>query len=172
MGQLSWNDAVKFCEWLSRKEGKTYRLPTEAEWEWEWACRAGRLAAYHFGDDSLALNDYAWGADNSGDRSHPVGSKKPNAWGLFDVHGNVAEYCHDWYGPYPIGRATDPQGPATGTTRVVRSYGFFDPGHSMTANNRAISTPTSSMNHFGFRIVCDDVSGPPLAVAPLPRPKP
>src|SRR5206468_1604460 len=109
VGQVSWHDAVAFCQWLSRKEGKTYRLPTEAEWE--WACRAGCLGRYHFGDDSRRLGEYAWFADNSNNRSQPVGQKKPNAWGLFDMHGNLAEYCADWHGEFPTGRVIDSTGP-------------------------------------------------------------
>ncbi len=92
---VSWNDATRFCAWLSLKEMKTYELPSEAEWE--YACRAGTTTAYSFGDDSKKLDEYAWYRDNSDHRTHPVGGKKPNPWGLYDMHGNVLQWCADFY---------------------------------------------------------------------------
>jgi formylglycine-generating enzyme required for sulfatase activity len=91
VGNVSWNDAVSFCEWLSRKEGKTYRLPTEAEWE--YACRAGSIGHFGFSAPDGSLGEYGWYADNSEKKTHPVGQKKPSAWGLYDMHGNVMEWC-------------------------------------------------------------------------------
>jgi len=122
---VSWNDATEFCKKLSEKTRQTVRLPTEAEWE--YACRAGTQTAYSFGDDPSALGDYAWWVKNSGNTTHPVGQKKPNSWGLYDMHGNVWEWCADWLGEYPKGPVTDPCGPATGSDSRVRrgGAGFF-----------------------------------------------
>ncbi len=92
---ITWHAAMEYCRWLSEKTGKTYRLPTEAEWE--YACRAGTTTAYSFGDDPAALDEYARFADNSDETTHPVGKKKPNPWGLHDMHGSVAEWCIDGY---------------------------------------------------------------------------
>ena len=113
---------MEFCRKLSEKEGLEYRLPTEAEWE--YACRAGTTTVYSFGDDVSELARYGWFSSNSGRTTHPVGGKRPNAWGLYDMHGNVFEWCQDWYGDYPSGSVTDPTGPASGDSRVLRGGSF------------------------------------------------
>ena len=122
---VSWDDAVAYCKKLSEKEGKTYRLPTEAQWE--YACRAGTKTTRSFGNNENALGDYAWYEKNAWDigekYAHQVGLKKPNAFGLYDMHGNVFEWCHDYYGEdyyYKQSPEKDPTGPASGSSRVLR----------------------------------------------------
>jgi formylglycine-generating enzyme required for sulfatase activity len=105
---VSWLDARAYVSWLTEVTGRSYRLPTEAEWE--YACRAGSKGRFCFGDDEAKLEEYAWYVKNSDSKTHPVGQKKPNAWGLYDMHGNVWEWCQDWYGKYPAGPLTDPEG--------------------------------------------------------------
>jgi len=115
--KVSWNDAQKFIEELNQMEGiNKYRLPTEAEWE--YACRAKTETAYSFGDEVDKLGEYARYGDNSGGKTKPVGKKKPNAWGLYDMHGNVWEWVQDRYGDYPTGPIPDPKGPDKGEYRV------------------------------------------------------
>jgi formylglycine-generating enzyme required for sulfatase activity len=116
---VSWHDAMEFCRKLSQKEGKTYTLPTEAQWE--YAARAGTDTAYCFGDDPSQLGEYAWHRGNTGSRTHPVKMKKPNDFGLYDVHGNVWEWCLDWYQDSYNGlEHVDPLGPRSGQARVAR----------------------------------------------------
>ncbi len=149
---VTWNDAVAFGEWLSSKERKAYRLPTEAEWE--YACRAGTTTHFSFGDDASALDQYAWWMRNSSRSSHPVGRKRPNAWRLYDMHGNLWEWCADWYdeGYYADSPAEDPTGPASGARRVSRGGGFLDNPWDVRCANRFSFRPTSRTDVVGFRV--------------------
>jgi formylglycine-generating enzyme required for sulfatase activity len=158
--RVSWNDATEFCKKLSEKTRQAVRLPTEAEWE--YACRAGSKTKFCFGDADGGLGDYAWYQVNSGGTTHPVGQKKPNAWGLFDMHGNVWECCADWYGDYPKGAVTDPQGPASGPYRVLRGGSWFDiPIYCRAARRSDGRTPDLLGTNNGFRVVVS-VSAPGL----------
>ena len=123
--KISWEDANEFCTALSIKEGYAYRLPTEAEWE--RACRAGTQSAFSFGNQGTQLAQYGWSPVNAGDNAEPVGQKLPNQYGLYDMHGNVWEWCSDWYGEnyYLQSPKRDPVGPETGTTKVLRSGCFL-----------------------------------------------
>ncbi|MFM7738591.1 MAG: formylglycine-generating enzyme family protein, partial [Planctomycetota bacterium] len=126
--KVLWEDAVEFCKKLSdlpeeKGAGRVYRLPTEAEWE--YACRAGTKSAYSFGDKRDSLDDYAWHYKKVDDKTHPVGQKKPNAWGLYDMHGNVWEFCSDRYGDYPKSAVSDPVGTGKGSNRVDRGGSWY-----------------------------------------------
>ncbi len=148
---VSWDEAVEFCKKLSEKTGRMVRLPTEAEWE--YACRAATKTAYPFGGDDADLENYAWYDGNSDGATHPVGQKKPNAWDLYDMHGNVWEWCADWYEDYPDGAATDPQGPESGTDRVRRGGSWEDsPDHCRSAY-RDFADPDGDDSSSGFRVV-------------------
>jgi formylglycine-generating enzyme required for sulfatase activity len=147
---VSWDDAVEFCKKLSAKEGKTYRLPTEAEWE--YACRAGTPTSYSFGDDEASLGEYAWFRGNAERKTHPVGQKKPNAWGLFDMHGNVWEWCQDCFGEYTADVATDPVGPSESTYRVYRGGSWNYTAEGCRSAYRGWSTPVFRLNYLGFRV--------------------
>ncbi|MCP4695933.1 MAG: SUMF1/EgtB/PvdO family nonheme iron enzyme [Gammaproteobacteria bacterium] len=115
---VSWHDATAYAKWLGGQTGHEYRLPTEAEWE--YAARAGSETAYYFGNGASGLGEYAWYQANSGKKMHPVGGKLSNAWGLYDMHGNVWEWVQDWHGDYSSEALTDPSGPGAGSARVLR----------------------------------------------------
>jgi len=150
---VSWNDAQKFIKKLNQKEGTSkYRLPTEAEWE--YACRAGTTTAYCFGDDESKLKEYAWYDKNSDNKTHRVGFLKPNLWGLYDIHGNVWEWCLDWYGDYPTGTLNDPMGTNTGSYWVLRGGAWGSSDRYCRSASRGYS-PDSYGSSFGFRLVRD-----------------
>jgi formylglycine-generating enzyme len=157
---VSWDDAVAYCKKLSEKEGKTYRLPTEAEWE--YACRAGTQTAWYFGDDEKNLGDYAWYRENAFDIgakfAHEVGHKKSNAFGLYDMHGNVWEWCYDHFEVDYYKQQSpekDPQGPAQGAFRVIRSGSWGDvvTSSSRSASRNKIDADSRNNSNVGFRLV-------------------
>jgi formylglycine-generating enzyme required for sulfatase activity len=172
--QVTWPQAARFCNARSRLEALRpcynedtaacdfqadgYRLPTEAEWE--YACRAGSDAEYSFGGDARKLGDCAWFADNSTKKTHPIGGKKPNAWGLFDMHGNVAEWCNDPYdkGYYRTSPEKNPRGPADGKDYVLRGGSWKSAPDALRSSNRLAESPGFSdaclaRDAIGFRCV-------------------
>lgn len=153
---VSWGDAVKFCEQLSAKTGRTVRLPTEAEWE--YACRAGSNTRFHYGDDPDYgdLSAYAWFENNSDRKTQAVGQKKPNAWGLHDMTGNVWEWCQDFYGgPYQDKTVSDPKGAPSGETRVLRGGCWESRELSLRSANRGGVHPDRPSSRLGFRVVVE-----------------
>jgi eukaryotic-like serine/threonine-protein kinase len=149
--QVSWCDAVAFCDWLTSKESRTFRLPTEAEWE--YACRAGGRGRWCFGDDPAMLDQFAWNLKNAGGTFHPVGTRKPNAFGLFDMHGNAWEWCLDEFGPYVEGNAIDPQGPPHKEARLLRGGSFdWDTVERTRSASRHHSPPAMAYLNHGFRV--------------------
>ncbi len=186
---VTWNDAQAFCEWLSKREGRKYRLPTEAEWE--YACRAGCQSTFSCGNDpeqlvyygnvadhdrqTIAGNAILAKFDDSGNKTGdtaafpflthrdgygwtaPVGKFKPNAFGLYDMHGNVWEWCSDWYDESYYGASpdTNPQGPASGTLRTARGGGFSGTPVGEHCANRNGVKPSDCFCFLGFRVVCE-----------------
>lgn len=176
---VSWDQAVAFCRWLSQKEGRPYRLPTEAEWE--YACRAGTTTLFCSGED-LTTSDANFGRAKEGNQSLTtvsVGQYKPNRWGLYDMHGNVEEWCLDWYGPYLSGEQTNPVGRADGIARVTRGGSYnaqqaarvsINPTRYLRSSNRSGCLPEDSNRCVGFRIVLGEMpKTKALPPPPLPR---
>jgi formylglycine-generating enzyme required for sulfatase activity len=149
---ITWFEAQDFIEKLNDKE-KTdkYRLPTEAEWE--YACRAGTTSDFSFGDDPSKLSEYAWYRDNSEKRTHPVGTKKPNEWDLYDMHGNVREWCQDRFGDYLSDPVVDPTGPSKGGTRITRGGSISSSQVSVRCASRSDDIPNARLIDIGFRCV-------------------
>jgi formylglycine-generating enzyme required for sulfatase activity len=133
-------------------QGGKFVLPSEAQWE--YACRAGTITKYYFGDDESKLGEYAWYHANSGDKTHPVGEKKPNAWGLYDMHGNLLEWCQDWYSiTYYANSATDdPTGATMGSARVNRGGSRFFAARDCRSANRVQNEPVARDSVLGFRV--------------------
>jgi formylglycine-generating enzyme required for sulfatase activity len=168
-----WNDATNYCAQLTQREttagrlpaGWAYRLPTEAEWE--YACRAGTITPFYYGNQLLSgmanfdgqyeyYSTTPMTSDSAGiflNHTTEVGDYEPNGWGLFDMAGNVDEWCQDWYGSYPTGSATEPTGPSTGSARVLRGGSYFNFGQYCRSAQRFSSLPASSYADVGFRIV-------------------
>ena len=148
---ISFPDALAFLKKLSRCEGRQYRLPTEAEWE--YACRGGTTTEYYWGD--RFEGEFLWYVDNSGGRFHPVGSKKPNPLGLYDMLGNAWEWCADWWAAdtYTTSAETDPSGPATGEYRVIRGGSFFAGAGNIRCSSRYRGIPDHRHEEDGFRVV-------------------
>jgi formylglycine-generating enzyme required for sulfatase activity len=159
---VSWYDATNYCAKLTEREsaagrlpaGYVYRLPTDAEWE--YLCRAGTTTRFSFGDDPgyIKLGDYAWYAGNSGGQSHPVETKPPNPWGLYDLPAIVWEWCMDWWSEsLPGGTVTDPKGPADGSVRVIRGGSWSNAGFYARSAFRGRGDPAAQGDNLGFRVV-------------------
>ncbi len=171
--KVSYDDAVDFCRKLSAlpqelAAGRSYRLPTEAEWE--YACRAGTTTPFHFGDATNGTQANHDGTKTYGNipsgpnlgKTAPVGSYPANAWGLYDMHGNVWEWCADWYGPLAVDETIDPQGAAQGTGRVLRGGSWANHGKNCRAADRYGYDPASRKNYLGFRVVLEQKKDQPL----------
>ena len=159
--QVSWEDTVEFCKKLSQKTGCEIRLSSEAEWE--YACRAGSTTKLSFDDIEKELGDYAWYESNSSNIPHPVGQKKANAFGLYDMQGNVWEWCRDWYNGnyYQKSPAEDPVGPDTGIILVLRGGSYCDNPLECRAASRFMNNPKYRLLNTGFRVVCISVRKTP-----------
>jgi formylglycine-generating enzyme required for sulfatase activity len=177
---VSWEDAQEYCDWLSKETGASYRFTTEAEWE--YACRAGTETPWCCGDKEAPLGDYAWYDENAGGQAHPVGQKRPNAWHLYDMHGNVWEWCQDWYsGSYykellnELGQRSEPapsrstkseaessaarefasdnpSGPESGSDRVIRGGSWDLDAGYCRSACRAGFEPSGRSGDLGFRL--------------------
>ncbi len=148
---VSWEDAVAYCEWLSQETGYTYRLPTEAEWE--FAARGGnpeKGQGYVYAG-SNEVDEVGWYSQNSDKRTHPVGQKATNGLLLYDMSGNVWEWCQDWYAAYPSSPQTNPQGPENGVYRVLRGGSWSSVATYLRVSRRFSSDPSSRNYDVGFR---------------------
>ena len=155
--RVNWDDCQEFLKKLNAKLGdKTvkFALPTEAQWE--YSCRAGKTTPYSFGDKETDLGRYAWFLDNSKGKIHPVGEKRANAWGLYDMHGDAWEWCADWYDKayYKTSPASDPTGPASGTFRVCRGSNWESMAPDCRCGFRLFSVPSERFPYLSLRVVC------------------
>jgi len=156
--KLTYYDAEAYCAELTKRERKAghlppeleYRLPSEAEWE--YACRAGTTNFFSFGNTVTEADQYAWTLENSSGTSHPVGQKLPNPWGLYDMHGNVWEWCRDWFALYPETLLTDPTGPGNSKYKVFRGGGWNQAIEFARSRNRFMMPPSNGIHFVGFRL--------------------
>ena len=148
---VSWNDCQNFIKKLNSLTGRTFRLPTEAEWE--YAARGGNQSRHYKYSGSDNIDDVAWYNGNSGDNTHAVGTKTANELGIYDMSGNVCEWCSDWYGDYSAGAQTNPQGPSSGSRRVLRGGGWGYNARSCRVSFRYNRDPVDSFNSLGLRLV-------------------
>jgi len=159
--RVSWHDVKEFIRKLNQMEGvNKYRLPTEAEWE--FACRAGSTTAFSNGEitelgcvQDSTPDAIGWYCGNSNGKTHPVAQKKQNAWGLYDMHGNVYEWCRDWAGNYPSASATDPKGPSKGSYRVLRGGSWDSKSKNCRSAHRGYYVPDQRDDRLGFRLLRD-----------------
>ena len=149
--RVSWNDIQEFISKLNQMTGNTYRLPTEAEWE--YAARGGNQSGGYKYSGSNRLGDVAWYDSNSGSKTHPVGSKAPNELGIYDMSGNVWEWCQDWYGSYSSNAQTNPEGAYSGSSRVLRGGSWYSFARLCRVSNRNYHNPYYGRGNFGFRLV-------------------
>lgn len=156
---ISWEQAFEFCRRLNalpaeHQAGRVYRLPTEAEWE--YACRGGTKSEYSFGNTSEGLDEYGWFNESVAATPQPVGLLRPNPWGFYDMHGNVGEWCQDWFAPYDAGNAAqDPRGPKNGHRRIWRGGTYLSPPTDCTASRRGRLEPTDARTGLGIRLALD-----------------
>lgn len=151
MYYVSWGDAQAFCSELSRITGRTYCLPTEAQWE--YAARGGKSAGGTKYSGSRLIHEIAWYSGNSGATIHPVKGRRPNALGLYDMSGNVYEWCSDWYGDYDVNDTNNPAGPSSGSNRVLRGGCWFSEAQDCRISLRGYNSPDGRGYESGFRVV-------------------
>ena len=148
--QVSWDDCQEFIRKLNSLTGQNFRLPTEAEWE--FACRGGNNSRGYKYSGSNYIDNVAWYDGNSGDKTHPVATKSPNELGIYDMSGNVWEWCADWYGDYSSGRQTNPKGPYDGSIRVDRGGSWSNRARGCRSSIRSFINPTYRNDYLGLRL--------------------
>ena len=148
--RVSWNDVQEFLKKLNQMTGKNYRLPTEAQWE--YAARGGSKSRGYKYSGSNSVGSVAWYRGNSSFKTHAVGQKSPNELGIYDMSGNVWEWCMDWIGSYSSGAQRNPQGPSSGSRKVLRGGSWINSARGMRVSNRGSISP-SNRGSFGFRLV-------------------